>query len=97
MKPLFLATALLGAVSLAACDDRAPEPEVPAPQPERTIEPIEEQAPGATDTPAPYVDEMGGDLGTFRESNDPVTTIPEVIVPEETPDTEEMPPTVPPN
>lgn len=97
MKPLFVAAALLGTAALVACEDRTPAPEVPAPQPERTIEPTEEQTPSTTETPAPYVDNMGGDLGDFRESNDPATTVPEVILPEETPDADEMPPTVPPN
>lgn len=97
MKPLFVAAALFGTAALVACEDRTPDPEVPAPQPERSIEPIEEQTPSSTETPAPYVDDMGGDLGTFRESNDPVTTVPEVILPEETPDTEDTPPSVPPN
>ena len=97
MKPLFVAAALLGTAALVACEDTTPAPEVPASQPERSIEPIEEQTPSATETPAPYVDDMGGDLGTFREGNDPVTTPPEVILPEETPDADEMPPTVPPN
>lgn len=89
MKPLFVAAALLGTAALVACEDRAPRPEVPARQPERSIEPIEEQPPSAAETPAPYVDDMGGDLGTFRESNDPATTVPEVILPEETPDPED--------
>jgi hypothetical protein len=97
MKPLFAAAALLGSLSLVACEDRTPAPDVPAPQPERSIEPIEEQAPATIETPAPYVDDMGGDLGTFREGNDPVTTTPDVILPEETPDADDSPPTVPPN
>jgi hypothetical protein len=97
MKSLFVAAALLGTAALGACEDRAPEPEVPAPQPERTVEPIEEQLPSAAETPAPYVDEMGGDLGTFREGNDPVTTVPDEILPEPTPDADDTPPTVPPN
>lgn len=96
MRTLTAFGALVCAFTLAACDDRSSPPEVPGPEPERAIEPVEEveEAPASIETPAPYVDEMGGDLGTFRQSND---TVPEVILPEEAPDSTDTEPTVPPN
>ncbi len=87
MKPRLVAAALLGAGALVACEDCTPEPGMPAPQPRRSVEPIEEQPPGACETPSPYLDGMSAGLGAFRKSNDPVTTVPEEILPEATPET----------
>jgi len=95
MKTFITVAALLGSVLLTACDDRASAPDVPAPQPERSIEPIEEETAATVETPAPYVDDMGGDLGNFREENDALPADP--VIPPATPDEAETPPTVPPN
>ncbi len=95
MKTLIIVASLLGSVSFTACDERAPAPDLSAPQQERSIEPIEEETPATVETTAPYVDDMGGDLGTFREENDAPPADP--VIPPATPDETDTPPTVPPN
>ncbi|MEX1252062.1 MAG: hypothetical protein WEA77_12810 [Hyphomonas sp.] len=94
MKTFIIVAALLGSVSLTACDERASAPQVPAPRPERSVEPVEEETPPAVETPAPYVDDMGGGLGNFREENDALPADP--VTPPAAPDEAETPPTVPP-
>ncbi len=87
MRTLLVCAALLGGLSLAACDDRSETVDLPEPQPERQIEPIEEETAPVIDPPAPYVDDMGGDLETFR--NDSERPPPEVILPPEPEETED--------